>query len=330
MRSASAWAPGAAGVPDHAAQLGLRGFGHFLRNDAPVDPQAERVGDHVGVDAAVDEADHHRRMRDAGCLRRPTGQYVAVAVERGQECRCGLDGIVAGVGPCRMGRLAAHRHLEVQAAVVGHHHVVREGRREHVVGPAQALRKNPARSGHAAGFLVVGEVEFGRAGQGHAGCVQLLQRAQREGIGREVGLRDRRTAAIEPAVPHFAAIRVDAPARARRHDVAMRVERHHGAVAEALAHDQVGDASHAVRRCEFGRHRMPFDLEIHALEQAGRELRMRRAVPGRIVGRALHQLRERAHLLVEMGVDELAQRVARGRVVGHGVEVKENGRCETG
>ena len=60
------------------------------------------------------------------------------------------------------------------------------------------------------------------------------------------------------------------------------------------------------------RHRMAFDLQVHGLEQPGREFGVRGAVAGRVVGGALHQPCEGLDLMVEMGVDELAQRVARG------------------
>ena len=62
-----------------------------------------------------------------------------------------------------MAHLAFHRHLQLQAAVVRHHHLVAEAGGDHQVGLCQTLRQQPAGAQFAAELLVVGEVQGGSA-----------------------------------------------------------------------------------------------------------------------------------------------------------------------
>ena len=78
---------------------------------------------------------------------------------------------------------------------------------------------------------------------------RIDQRQQGEGVGRKVRFRDRRAAAVHrlavrPVFDH-GAIGIAGPAAARRHDIAVRVERDGRAVAKAMPHDEVGRALHA-------------------------------------------------------------------------------------
>ena len=173
----------------------------------------------------------------------------------------------------------------------------------------------------AAHLLVIGEVQLDRAVERDAAPAQRLQG---KGIGREIGFGDGDAAAVHDAVLHERAVRIDRPAFARRHDIAMGVERDHlAARSESLAHDEVRGADHAVRPHEVVGDVMTFDLEPQRLEKPGRALRMRLAIAGRIVGRDLDQLAEEAGLLVAIGLygieDELrgVRLHARSRLRAH-------------
>ena len=132
---------------------------------------------------------------------------------------------------------------------------------------------------------------------------QRLQRAQREGVGGEVALADRGSPRVELAVDHFAAIGVVGPALARRHHVAVGVQRDGSALAVAAAHDQVGDRLQPVVLDLLRRHRVLLGFIAEALQQFGGALGVRRVVARRRVGGHAHQLLQEAHLFVEVGVD---------------------------
>ena len=86
----------------------------------------------------------------------------------------------------------------------------------------------------------------------------------------------------------------------------MRVERDRRPRARravGAAHDQVGDALQAVGLHLGLGHGVGLGLQAEAAQQLGRALRVRRVVPGRGGRGHAHQLLEKAHLLVEVGVD---------------------------
>jgi hypothetical protein len=79
-----------------------------------------------------------------------------------------LQRVDAGVGHGGVRHLAVHRHLQLQATVVGVHHLVAEAGGDHQIGPGQAVLEQPARAELAAELLVVGEVQLDAALERHA------------------------------------------------------------------------------------------------------------------------------------------------------------------
>jgi hypothetical protein len=125
-------------------------------------------------------------------------------------------------------------------------------------------------------------MQLDRAGKRGA---RRREREQREGVGRDVRLRDRDAAAVHPAVLDLGPIRIARPALARRHDVAVGVERDHRTRAEAAPDHEVGGRDHAVLAHQRVRYRMALDCEAAALQQLRGALGMRGAVARRVVRR---------------------------------------------
>ena len=192
------------------------------------------------------------------------------------------------------------RDLQLQAAVVRHHHLVAEAGGDQHVGLREPEVEQPAGPELAAELLVVGEVQLHRAAQR---CAAVDQRAQRVGVGREVALAHRRRAAVELAVDHLGAIGVVRPAVAGRHHVAVGVERNRRPVAEAVAHDQVGDRHQARGLDHRLGHLVALGGQSHEAEHLGGALGVRCVVARRRVGGHAHQLLQEAHLFVEVLVD---------------------------
>ena len=140
---------------------------------------------------------------------------------------------MAGLRRRRVRRLAVDRDLEVQHAVVGGDDRIGEAGGDAEVRLHDLLVEQPFRADQSAGFLVEGEVQLDRA---LADCSATdCEREEREGVGGEVGLRDRHAAPVHDAVDHLGAERRMRPSFAGRDDVAMRVQRDHRPVAEAPA-----------------------------------------------------------------------------------------------
>ena len=156
-------------------------------------------------------------------------------------------------------------------------------------------------------------MQLDAAGEPRPGTRQLAHCGERVGVGRDVRLRDRDAAAVHAAVGHDAFVRRVGPSGARRHDVAVRVQRDRRPPrprrAEALAHDQVGDALHPEALHQRLRNRVAQDGEPHRLEQLRRALRCGRVVARRHVGRHAHDLAQESDLLRMMRVDPAAERV---------------------
>ena len=155
-------------------------------------------------------------------------------------------------------------------------------------------------------------MQLDRAGQRHAA---LGERQQGEGICGDIGFGDGDAAAIHRAVDDRRAIGILRPARARRHDIAMGVERDGRAGAEATAHHQIGDRDHAAGLHLGRRHRMALDGEAEAFEQRRGALGKRRAIARRIVRRAAHQLGEEGGLGLKAPRDGVVK--AKARVAAH-------------
>ena len=215
-----------------------------------------------------------------------------------------------------MGRAAQDLDLEMQAAVVGGHHRIGKARPDREVRLRQALLQNPARADVAAGLLVVGDVQFDRPVQRRAA---FFQREHGEGVGGDVGLRHGGAAPDHPAVDDLGAVRVARPARPRRHDVAVGVERdRRTALPEGPAHDQVGRADHAVGLDQRIGDLMPLDDKSEPFEELCDRLGRRVAVARRVVRRDLDDLGEEAGLGLLMG----AQVFVDGGFGGHGFHPK--------
>ena len=123
----------------------------------------------------------------------------------------------------------------------------------------------PLRADVAADFFVIGEVKLERAAKLEALRNRGIEREQRPRISGEIRLRHRHAApehdAAVRAVFDHRTIGVDAPSEAGRHDIAVGIERDDRAVAEAVAHDQIGRALHADRLDGGARHGMCLDLQ---------------------------------------------------------------------
>jgi len=195
--------------------------------------------------------------------------------------------IDSALGLRRMARLSKHFHLEMQASVVGGGDGVGEAGRDREIGRRDALGEQPRGTDFSARFLVVREMQLDRPVEFDALLCRRAQRAKRERICREVGLRDGDPATVHDTVTHFGSIRIMRPVLAGRDDVTMRAEGNRRAAAgsEAHAHDEVRARAHAVRNHVFLRHDVTLDVEAHRLEQRSGLRRVRRTVARRIVGR---------------------------------------------
>src|SRR5258708_26040031 len=91
---------------------------------------------------------------------------------------------------------SAHCDLQVQATVERRSDRVRKACTESIVRPAQALGQQPARTDFSAYFLIVCEVQLDAAIERVSVAGKLLQRAQRVGIGCEIGLAHRNSTAV--------------------------------------------------------------------------------------------------------------------------------------
>ncbi|MOA08852.1 hypothetical protein D3C78_1286500 [compost metagenome] len=119
------------GLGDDGAQAGFDGRRVFFGNHAPVDLEQHLARDHVGIGAAFDAPDVEVRVGDA---RHGGGDPLVPGVlgVQGVHQRHGrLQCVHAGVGHGRMGHLAVHRDLHLQAAIVGRDHFVAEARSDH-------------------------------------------------------------------------------------------------------------------------------------------------------------------------------------------------------
>ena len=205
-----------------------------------------------------------------------------------------------------MGRAAEDLDLQMQAAVVGVDDRVGEARADREIRTREALLEEIARADLAARLLVIGDVQFDRAVERRAA---LFERQHREGVSRDVRLRHRGSAPDHPAVDDLRAVRVVRPARARRHDVAMRVERdRRAALPEPAPDDQIGRRNHAVGLDEALRNLVPLDLKPKSFQELGDDFRGAVAISGRIVGRNLDDLGEEARLRFGMLAHEVMDR----------------------
>jgi len=105
---------------------------------------------------------------DAGDFRGAVGQFAAPGLESGEDGGGGFQRVNAGLPLCGVGGAAGDLDLQVQAAVMGLDDLVREAGGQSEVGFGDALFEQIVRADLAAGFLVVGDMQFERAG-GQAG-----------------------------------------------------------------------------------------------------------------------------------------------------------------
>ena len=237
-------------------------------------------------------------------------------IERGKNAVDRLQGVDAGLGHGRVRLLARDRHLQMQTAVVRGNDGVRESGRDRRIGLGQLLVEQPFRADNPSDLLVVGEVELECSTQPVAICHGGLERQKRPGVGGEVRFRHRHAAPIHDrsvrAVLDHRAIGVEAPTEARRHDIAVCVERDDRPVAEAMADDQVRDALHARRFHHGSRHVVRFDRQTQLLQQLPHAAGMGGAIAGRIVARHLHQLGQKCGLARKLAIDEFADGFGQG------------------
>jgi hypothetical protein len=161
---------------DQLAQFGFD-FGRVLfRNHATVDAKDDLIRHHVGVDPTLDQSDVQRRRDDARRGGAYARQHGPMRVERGENGVARFERVGAGLRRGGMRLLARDRHLEMQTAVMRGDRRIGKASRDHRVGPHQPLIEQPFRADDAAGFLVVGEMEFERPIELGALCGRCLQR----------------------------------------------------------------------------------------------------------------------------------------------------------
>ena len=123
-------------------------------------------------------------------------QPFALLVERGEDAGRGFERVGAAFGHRGMRLPALHRDFEMQHAVVRGDDRVGKAGADREVGLGDLLVEQPFGPDEAAGFLVVGEMQFDRAVEARG---VVLQRQQRERIGGEIRLRHRGAAAVDRA-----------------------------------------------------------------------------------------------------------------------------------
>ena len=107
--------------------VGLHLGGLLLGDHAPVELEQDLARHHVGVGAALDQADVQVRMGDARDRRSSLAcSRVFWCVQRGQDQRWRPAAHRRRFGDGVRGHLAVHRDLELQAAVVRRHHLIAE------------------------------------------------------------------------------------------------------------------------------------------------------------------------------------------------------------
>ena len=195
--------------------------------------------------------------------------------------------------------------LQVKGAVVGVDDRVGEASADRQIWTRQTLLEQIARADLAARLLVVSYVQFDRAIERRAA---FFESEHRECVSRNVRLRHCGSAPNHPAVDDSRAVRVVSPAGARRHDVAMGVERDRGALPEPAPGDQVGRRNHAVGLDEGLGNLVPLDLKTKSFQECRDDFRGAAAVSGRIVRRNLDDFGEETRLCFGMLAHEVAYR----------------------
>ena len=228
---------------DALPQLALHRFRIFLRDNAAIQAEHHAVGHDVGIDAAGDQADGELRRADAGDPGHGLRKLAAMTVELRQNTGRRLQRIGARLRDRSVRRPSRYLDLEMQAAVVGRHDAVGEAGRDDEIRLGDALLEEIARPDQAARLLIEGEVQLHGARQRQTALAQGQQRIR---VGGEIGFRHGNAAAIHDAVDDLGAVRWMRPPRARRHDIAMRVQRDRRPRPEPMPHDQIGGADHAV------------------------------------------------------------------------------------
>ncbi len=289
-----------------ARELGLHLGRLLLRHDAPVEAEGHAIGHDIGVDPARNEPDRHLWRADAGYRGRPRLEPAAPAVKRGKDRVRRFERVDAGRGAGGMGGAAEDLDLEMKAAVMGVDHRIGEARADRQIRTREAVLEQVARADLAARLLVIGDMQFNRAIERRATC---LERQHGESVSRNVRLRHRRAAPDHPAVDDLRAVRIVRPARTRRHHVAMRIERdRRTSLPEPAPRDQVGRRNHAVGFHEVLRNLVPFDLKAKIFQQRRDDSCRAVAISGRIVRWNLHDLGEEARLSLSVLAHEIMDR----------------------
>ncbi len=287
---------------DHRAQLGLDRGRIFFRDHAPVEAEDDAIRHDVGVDPARDEANRHLRRADARNRGGPRLKPAAPAVEGAEDRIRRFERVDPGRGPGGMRRAAKDLDLEMQTAVVGVDDGVGEARADGEVRPRQPLLEKIARTDLAARLLVISDVQFDRAVERRAA---LVQRQHRKGVSGDVRLRHRRPAADHPAVDDLGPVGVVRPACARRHNVAMGIERDcRAALPEPAPDDQIGRRNHPVGLDQVIRNLVPLDGKPQSFQKPGDGGGGGIAIPRRIVGRNLDDLGEEARFRFGLRLNE--------------------------
>src|SRR6266404_2438286 len=217
----------------------------LLRDNAPVDAKAHAIGHDVGIDTTLYEPYVDRWMRNARNVRAAFPQDLAGVVDAFQNTGCGCQRINPRLGHCRMALAPADRDFQVQTTVVRRSHRVRKSRANRIVRATQALGEQPARPDIPADLFIVGEMQLDAAVERSPTCGELLQRAQRVCVGREVGLAHGNSTAVHGwslrrVVYYIRAVRIVRPSQTGRYHVAVRIECNARSVlAEAVPNDEM-------------------------------------------------------------------------------------------
>src|SRR5262245_19550635 len=197
----------------------------------------------------------------------------------------------------------------MQTAVVRGDDGVGKTRGNHCIRPHQSASEQPFRADYAAGFFVIGEMQFEGAAEFVALC-RRLQREQSPCVSCEIRFRYSQAAAVHgrtlrPLLDNRP-VRIDPPPETGRHDVTMGIERNDRAIAETMTDDEIGRAPHAGRLNFGARHLVHLNGKPEAFQEFADAFGVRRAIARRIIARRLHQFGQEANLALKIAIDKLS------------------------
>ena len=312
---------------DHAADVGLYLRRIFFGNHAAVELEADPPGDDVGVGTAFDQAHIQVGVRDAFHLRADLAVQAVLGIQGAQNFGGSLQRVHTGLGNSRVRHLAVYGHFHLQATVVRRNDLVRKARRDQQVRAGQLLGQQPSRTHFAAEFFVIRKQQIHPALERVAEC---LDSTHRKRVGGEIAFAHGGRTAVNAAVHHRAAVGVLRPTIARRHHIAVGIERNRRPIAVAPVHHQIRDALQASGVHQVRRNRVALGVQAHGIQQISGALGVRRVVTRRGVGGDLDQALQKAQLFVKVPIDPGVQADMVQRGCGHGGNLGANAAKRSG